>query len=62
MAGYVYSCARWVRPAKFAELTGKRPLRPCGICGKPSNTAAHYGVSCCEEHNKQLRENKAGAQ
>lgn len=22
MAGYVYSCARWVRPAKFAELTG----------------------------------------
>lgn len=22
MAGYVYSCARWVRPAKLAELTG----------------------------------------
>jgi hypothetical protein len=51
-----YESAQLYYSANISE-----PFGPCGICGKPSNTSASHGVSCCEEHNKQLRTNKAGA-
>ena len=45
----------WYESAQlYWNANNSDPYGPCGICGKPSNTAAHYGVSCCEEHNKQL--------
>ena len=47
----------WYESAQlYWNANNSDPYGPCGICGKPSNTAAHYGVSCCEEHNKQLRD------
>jgi hypothetical protein len=52
-----YESAQLYYSANISE-----PFGPCGICGKPSNTSAAHGVSCCEEHNEQLRTNKAGAQ
>ena len=48
---------QWYESAQlYWNANNSDPYGPCGICGKPSNTAAHYGVSCCEEHNKQLRD------
>lgn len=48
----------WYESAQlYWNANNSDPYGPCGICGKPSNTAAHYGVSCCEEHNEQLRKN-----
>ena len=53
----------WYESAQlYWNANNSEPYGPCGICGKPSNIAASYGVSCCLEHDKQLQTNKKDQQ